>query len=146
MVFRCSKTDSIYNNGMNDKKAGSERSSNSPPQQRAYPFNIGLVGKDNPAPRKAQVMKMTNVGFIMQTDASFLYKVHDNYDLQFTLPGSSRLIAVSGKVVKTYDAMEARINIEKIKVYLVEMHFINLAKDFKRTVVEFCNANNNEKK
>jgi hypothetical protein len=134
MVFRCPSLDKIYNDFMPDKKPSS------------YPFEITLIGKDSPTPRKALVMKITDVGFIQQTDASYLYKVHDNFEAQFVLPGTQKTIGCTVKVVKTYDAMEARINIEKLKVYLVEMHFINISKDFKRLIIEFGNIYNNEKK
>jgi hypothetical protein len=106
----------------------------------SYPFDVFLVAMVSPTPRKAAVMKITDFGFILQTDASFLYKVHDNYDAQFVVPGTSKPITCAVKVVKTYDAMETRKNIDKIKVYLVEMHFMNLPKDQKRIVTEFCNA------
>lgn len=90
----------------------------------AYPIALTLMKGEGQTPHKANIVKMTEVGFLMKTD-SVHFKVGDDYKLQFILPTMDKTVATTGKVVKTYDSMEVRP--EKQKIHTVEIHFIELA-------------------
>lgn len=101
-----------------------------------YPIAIELTKVEGQPPMKGSIVKMTEVGFLMKVDTIHFYKVGENIHLTFKLPVVNSTVRCDGKVIKTYDAMEA-VGESKEKLYTVEIHFKNMIEKEKASVISY---------
>lgn len=117
--------------------AGAEAKASSSVHKIApYPILVELTKVEGQPPLKGSIVKMTEVGFLMKVDTIHFYKVGENLHLQFKLPVVNATVRCDGKVIKTYDAMEA-VGELKGKLYTVEIHFKNIIEKEKAAVVSY---------
>lgn len=83
-----------------------------------YPIPVEIFKIEGKPPLKGNIVKMTQIGFLMRVETLHFYKVGETFHLQFQLPVVSTVVRCEGQVVKTYDAVE--------KLYTVEIHFKNI--------------------
>ncbi|MEZ0390855.1 MAG: hypothetical protein ACAH59_01475 [Pseudobdellovibrionaceae bacterium] len=88
-----------------------------------YPIDVSIFKVEGQPPARAQIVKMTEIGFLIKADETQFYKVGENYTAHFEIPVTGESVKVSVKVVKTYDAMEMANKSEKTKMRTIEMHF-----------------------
>lgn len=91
-----------------------------------YPFGIQITKAEGQPFQKGQVVKMTELGFLMKVDGKQFYKVGDSYQVRFELPAIHQSVSAAVRVIKTYDAMEM-IDGAQVKINTIEMHFKNLS-------------------
>jgi hypothetical protein len=92
----------------------------------AYPIEVSILKSEGPGTLKGQIVKLTDIGFLMKVDAAQFYKVGESYQVLFALPLDSENIKVEVKVIKTYDTMEV-VGKNQVKNKTIEMHFKNIA-------------------
>lgn len=102
-----------------------------------YPIPADIIKVEGQPPFKAQIVKLTDFGFLAKVEMTHFYQVGENYQMQFSMPLTHETIRSSVKVIKTYDAIESIVGTEKIKMYTVEMHFLNISDMHKRIIQQF---------
>lgn len=103
----------------------------------AFPIEVYLSSDETMPKQKAFIVKMTDYGFLMQTDGTHIYQVGHKYQIQFSLPVYHYDIQSQSKVIKTYDGIESKTPGEVQKNYLVELHFINLPVAHKQKINQY---------
>ncbi len=102
-----------------------------------YPIPADIFKAEGQPPLRIQIVKLTDFGFLAKAEAVHFYQVGENYQLQFSMPLTHDTIRSSVKVIKTYDAIESIVGTEKIKLYTVEFHFLNIAEIQKILIQQF---------
>ena len=97
-----------------------------------YPIAIDLFKEDAPTPFKGQIVKMTEIGFLMKVEQN-VFKVGGTYDILFELPVVKSEIHGQARVIKTYDSLDGN-KASMTKMYTVEMHFKGLDDEQKRAI------------
>jgi len=87
-----------------------------------YPISVQINKGEGQPFMHGQIVKMTEIGFLMQTDLTHFYKVSEIYNFYFQFPVINKEIRTPGVVVKTYDAMEI-IGKSQTKMRTIEIHF-----------------------
>jgi hypothetical protein len=87
-----------------------------------YPFAVQITRGEGQPFMMGQIVKMTEIGFLMKVDGNQYYKVGEVYTVYFELPATRDDVSSAAKVIKTYDAVEI-IAGQKIKIHTIEMHF-----------------------
>lgn len=101
---------------------------------KPYPFECVLTGKTQPT--KAQIVKLTDIGFLATVGRDF-FKAHDVLQVDFLLPVSKDAVCTQAKVVATYDKYK---NADGTNSRLVEMHFTHLPEDQSKSIYKFLVA------
>lgn len=115
-------------------------------QVAPYPISIDLSEKEGAPVFKAQIVKLTDFGFLMKSDATYFYLVGRNYFCRFKLPVIDTVVSSEIKAIKTYDAIEHIIDGEKVKVYTTEMHFKSLDPKYVAAINSFLVQSGQKKK
>ncbi len=103
-----------------------------------YPIDVEISKVEGqPVPLQGQILKLTDVGFLMKVNATHFYKVGENYSIYFEIPVVGFPVETIVRVVKTYDAMEVVTKNQKTKMYTIEMHFKNLPSQDKTNINSF---------
>ena len=102
-----------------------------------YPIHADIIKAEGQPLFKADIVKLTDFGFLAKVDVTHFYKVGENYEVRFVLPVSLQSISSAVKIIKTYDAIESIVGTEKIKMYTVEMHFTNISDSHKKQILNF---------
>ena len=106
-----------------------------------YPIPVDIVKVEGQPPQKQNIVKMTEIGFLMKVDAKYFYKVGENIHLTFTLPVVQATVRCDGKIVKTYDAIESIIDLQPkkqvTKMYTVEVHFTKILEQERRAISNY---------
>lgn len=102
-----------------------------------YPIPLQLNLVEGQPPFKAQIVKLTDFGFLMQCDQTHYYRVAETYVVQFVIPVFDRGVKTKAKVVKTYDGIESKVGKDIVKSMTVEMHFVDLATSQKESIRQF---------
>lgn len=107
-----------------------------------YPIEVAVI-KEGP-PAQGQIMKLTDVGFLMKVPSTQFYKVGENCQVQFELPVVHETVKAQCKVVKTYDSIEKAGGVQA-KVRTIEMHFKTLAEGDRLHILNYL-AKSGQKK
>lgn len=110
-----------------------------------YPFSVDLLKVEGQPALKGQIVKLTDVGFLMKVDTLNFYRISEKYQLSFILPVMEVPVRSQGKVVKTYDGLEQFKKESSKKQYLVEIHFIELPSNAKTSINNYL-AKSGQKK
>lgn len=104
----------------------------------AFPFPIEFKAAAGAAPSKAQVVKISSQGFMMEIEGNSL-KLGERIDFTFSLPVLGHLIASGGTVIKIYSQFAGAISAPEHGGYLnlIEIHFRNLTVDQKNFIYDF---------
>ena len=109
----------------------------------AYPIASKLVSVSSGNEIVGQIVRLTQSGFIIEVE-NLAVKVGKEYEVQFQIPASDRLITEKVKVVKVYDRYkqqaELKLSVEKnqAKLYrLAEMHFLSIGTEEKKWIRDF---------
>ena len=122
---------------MTSSKAKSGQAENSV-KVAPYPIAVSIVRVEGAPHLTGQILKLTEVGFLMKVDESQFYKVAENIQqLSFELPVLGFRIRAPGKVVKTYDAVESMTKEGIKKMKTIEVHFMNLSDENRRNIHSF---------
>lgn len=93
--------------------------------QKVKPYPIAALLDLNGTLIPAEILKLTNIGFIAKTSQTVHLKVAQNLKTTFKVPLELAEHTVQIKVVKTWDHIEEAIsNKEFKKFYMMEMHFV----------------------
>jgi hypothetical protein len=128
---------------MTDKKTPNQTDPSAPAQVvkvKPYPFDIEVIKGEGIPPVKGKVLKLTDVGFLMRTVVEHHFKVHDNHQVRFELPVVHHSFNEKVKVIKTYDSAEAKGPKEIVKLFTIEMHFLELSKRKREEILKFIKA------
>jgi hypothetical protein len=90
-----------------------------------YPIPLDVIKAEGQPPQKENIVKLTDIGFLMRAEANHFYKVGEDYSFHFHLPVLGNDIRANGKIVKTY---------ANPREHLVEVHFKALG-DRERTSI-----------
>lgn len=102
-----------------------------------YPIAVEIFKEEGKPPLKANIVKMTEIGFLMKIETIHFYKVGEVFTLQFKLPVVNSIVRCEGKVMKTYDAVD--------KLYTVEIHFKNIMDREKTAIVSYLSKSGQKK-
>lgn len=102
-----------------------------------YPFGVEIVLVEGAPPVRGFVHRLTDVGFLMRTANEHHFKVGDNHQARFELPGVHLSFNEAVKVIKTYDAVEDIKNKELKKNFTIELHFRSLAPKKREEILKF---------
>ncbi len=92
---------------------------------KPYPIEA-LVSKAQGQPAaKGHIVKLVPAGFLMRVNVD-IYRVAEQYYVQFQIPGLQATVSENVKVMKTYDSMEKTPTGQLVKSYLVEFQFLNV--------------------
>lgn len=106
-----------------------------------YPIPIEISHIEEKPPLKGNIVKMTEIGFLMKVETIHFYKVGEILKIQFKLPVVNTVVRCEGKVVKTYDAIDSIVDnvvsrtVEKL--YTVEIHFRNIMEKEKASIISY---------
>jgi hypothetical protein len=91
-----------------------------------YPIDVSVMKTEGEPLVLGQIVKLTEIGFLMKVDASQFYRVGESRVVQFSLPVIGTLVSASVVVVKTYGDL-AGPGASKVTSRTIEMHFRNLS-------------------
>ena len=104
---------------------------------QAYPIPVQIT-KDGLPPNRAKIFKLTDVGFLVKVIGQKIFKVGDDYNVEFDVPTTDKTIKQPVKIVKTYDNYDNRADQNNLeKVYTIEMHFKILTPSEKEAIHYF---------
>ena len=106
-----------------DDSSSPGSSSNGVKKVAPYPIHIEIAQAEGIPPLNGQILKLTDVGFLMRVYTAHFYKVGENYSVYFEIPVVGFPVEAVARVIKTYDAMEATAKNQTTKMYTIEMHF-----------------------
>lgn len=110
-----------------------------------YPIETQITRQAGQAPIKAQILKLTEIGFMAQIDASQYCKVGDTYEVSFVLPALGETIQGAAKVIKIYASVAVKGS-QAVKFKTVEMHFRNLAAPYRSHIDNYLVQSGQKKK
>jgi hypothetical protein len=105
-----------------------------------YPFKIEVLASETALPIVANIMKITDQGFLMRLTAPHHFIVGQAHLVRFSLPVDRGFVNTSVRVVKTYDSVQAINAKEFAKVFTIEMHFTALSKENREQILKFIKA------
>lgn len=105
-----------------------------------YPIATSLLTPASPTPIKGEILKLTNLGFLVQVVTPQNWQTGDRAQVQFQLPGVARDYDEPVKVIKAYLKWAQSEGAEKVKVQIFEMHFLSLAASKKLVIDQFVAA------
>jgi hypothetical protein len=102
----------------------------------AFPFEIEY--KTAAATLKAQVVKLSSQGFMMELEGNNL-RLGERIEFSFILPVLGHLIASGGVVIKIYSQFAGALTASEHggHINLIEIHFKNLTIDQKNFIYDF---------
>ncbi len=104
---------------------------------KAYPIPVKVWLSETMLPVLGDILRVTKVGFQMEVP-DVLFKIGDQYNVEFTLPYFNKTITEKIKIIKTMDRYkDAKAT---MKGYLVEMHFLSINKEHERAISDFERA------
>lgn len=104
---------------------------------KPYPFKINLLRAEGTPPIPAQVQKMTDVGFLINLEATHFIKVGDHLIAKFELPVLHIDYTEGVRVVKTYQNIDQYVSGVAVKTYMAELHFKTISVPAKEKIKEF---------
>lgn len=104
----------------------------------AFPFVVEFKSLAAASPTKAQVVKLSSQGFMMEIESNNL-RLGERVEFSFNLPVLGHLIASGGIVVKIYSQFAGAITSSEHggHLNLIEIHFKNLTIDQKNFIYDF---------
>jgi hypothetical protein len=98
---------------------------------KPYPISCGIMKAEGQPAIAAEIVKLTEVGFLMRIPAEHLLRVGDNLLCQFELPGEDLVVAEKIKVIKVYHGLESLLPGQSPpamaeKASTIELHFRTL--------------------
>ena len=106
-------------------------------KKQPYPFSALIVKTPGAPPLRGQILKVTDIGFLIEVGSEHFFKVGDNHSVEFDVPSTHVTVEAPIKVIKTYDMMTVQEAGAIGKVYTVEMHFRSLEDDEKNAIHHF---------
>lgn len=106
---------------------------------KPYPIPAKIWLVDTALPLHGEIMRLTKMGFQMEIQG-VLFKIGEQYKIEFTIPLQNRTITARTTIVKTMDRFKD--NKATVKSYLIEMHFLSLNKEDERAIAQFERAIN----
>ncbi len=103
---------------------------------KAYPIPMSFFAAEGAPAVKMSILKITTLGVIADPGEQFL-NVGDQHQVSFQLPTQNISFKLTVKVIKTHDRFD--INTDK-KIKFVELHFKELSRDQKNTIIQFTDA------
>lgn len=102
----------------------------------AFPFEVEF--KTPSLSSKAQVVKLSSQGFMMEIEGNYL-RPGESLEFNFTLPVLNHVIVSTGTVVKIYTQFPGALTIADRgeALNLIEIHFRGLTLDQKNYVYDF---------
>jgi len=108
------------------------------PTKNSTLFRIEIVSTEGAVPVRGAVLRLTPVGFLMETEKKYHFTVGQNCQAKFSLAGMNPFFNVPVKVVKTYDIWNAKTTDEQTSsVYAIEMHFQKLSEEHRKIIYKF---------
>lgn len=104
-----------------------------------YPVAMSLLSPSSPTPIKGEMLKLTNLGYLVQVSTPQNWQTGDRAQAAFTLPGVATSFDEPVKVIKAY-LKWSQSGDTKVKVQIFEMHFLSLAPSKKSTIDQFVAA------
>ncbi len=104
-----------------------------------YPIATSILTPASPTPVRGEILKLTNLGFLVQVATPQNWQTGDRMQVQFELPGVARDYDEPVKVIKAYLKWVQGPS-EKLKVQIFEMHFLSLAASKKLVIDQFVAA------
>jgi hypothetical protein len=105
---------------------------------RPFPFPAQIILKEGTPPVAVDIMKLSELGFLMQTRGSQIFKVGSEMFVDFEIPVLHLPVKSKVKVIKTYDIMATNLGEAKLeKRYTVEMHFKMIPLECKDYITRF---------
>lgn len=106
---------------------------------KPYPIPVKVWLVESTPPLLGEILRVTKIGFQMEVP-EVLFKIGDQYKVEFTIPLQNRTITARTTIMKTMDRYkDAKAT---IKGYLIEMHFLSLSKEDERAIGQFETAIN----
>ncbi len=104
----------------------------------AFPFVVEFTPSTAVAATKAQVVKISSQGFMMEMEGN-PPRIGERIDFSFTLPVFGYLIASGGIVIKIYSQFTGAMTLAEHggHLNLIEIHFKNLTIDQKNFIYDF---------
>lgn len=127
----------------------------------AYPIAATLAKKDAATPPvSGQIVKMVEHGFLVKTAAGPLFKVSDEWTVQFEFPVTHVKVESGCVVVKTYDSFDSQSSSQSSppvvlqnnqtnsaqKLYIIELHFKNLSTVQRKSIEDYLVASGQKKR
>lgn len=101
-----------------------------------YPVDVTLSKEGHPL-FKTKIVKLELIGFLIRFEDPVYFKVGDYYSSQFRLPLNDDDFHCQCRVIKTYDAIDVVQNGQKVKLFTVELHFVDLLDRQKSMIKKF---------
>jgi len=105
-----------------------------------YPFKIEVLASETASPIVANMMKITDQGFLMRLMDAHHFVVGQMHQVRFALPVDCGFVNTPVRVVKTYDAVQPLSAKEFAKIFTIEMHFTALSKENRDQILKFIRA------
>ena len=102
---------------------------------KPYPIKAKLIKAE--ASFAAEILKLTEHGYLMKSQSGHLYRVGQIYTVQFEVPGTHADVKCDAKVIKTYQDLGQYISKSAEKALMVEMHFIQLPPPASKAIKDF---------
>jgi hypothetical protein len=106
------------------------------PGKVSYPVDVDLIKEGYPI-FKTKIVKLELIGFLIRFDQQAYFKVGEFYICQFKLPISEENFRIKCRVIKTYDAIDVVQGEQTVKLFTVELHFVDLVDQQKRVIKKF---------
>lgn len=106
---------------------------------KPYPIPAKVWLEDTALPLHGEIVRVTKIGFQMEIQ-DVLFKIGNQYKVEFTIPLQNKTITARTTIVKTMDRYKD--NKATIKGYLIEMHFLSLSKEDEKAIAQFEKAIN----
>ena len=106
---------------------------------KAYPIPVKVWLSETNPPLSGQILRVTKLGFQMEIQST-LFKIGEQYKVEFTLPLYNKTIAENIKIIKTMDRYKD--SKATLKEYIIEMHFLSLSKEHEKAITQFETAIN----
>ena len=109
-----------------------------PAVKKIQPYPIELLIGANPPKKRADIKKLTQVGFICDLK-QIVVKVAEEYPIEFTIPATWETIKATAKVIKTYDQFVGKAEGApgSVAARLAEFHFVDLKEPFQEYIKKF---------
>lgn len=101
---------------------------------KPYPIPIKVWLVESTPPLQGEIVRVTKIGFQMEVQ-DVLFKIGDQYKVEFTIPLQNKTITARTTIVKTMDRYKD--SKATLKGYLIEMHFLSLSKEDEKTIGQF---------
>lgn len=106
---------------------------------KPYPIPIKVWLAESTPPLHGEIVRITKIGFQMEIQ-DVLFKIGDQYKVEFTIPLQNKTITTRTTIIKTMDRFKD--SKATVKGYLIEMHFLSLSKGDENAIGQFEKAIN----